>query len=94
MGLGLDENVLKSALKEMASSLVAAIDIGRVILIEPLQAAAEMPLWRLYVEVIVMGHEAIGMNNDPPALMGLCELLQEDVAIFIMEEHILSGHTA
>lgn len=53
-----------------------------------------MPLWRLDVEMVMIGHEAIGMNDDLPALMGFPELLQEDVAIFIIEANILSGHTS
>ncbi len=39
-------------------------------------------------------HEAIGMNDDAPALMGLSELVQEDVAIFIVKENIAPGDTA
>ncbi len=45
--LGFDEHIFESALKEMAGSLVAAIDMRGVILVAPLQAAAEMTLWCL-----------------------------------------------
>ena len=71
--LGLDEDILKSALKEMAGSLVATIDMRGVMLVEPLQASTEMALWGLEVKVIVIGHQTIGMNDDPPAMMSLSQ---------------------
>ncbi len=91
--LGVDEDMLTSALQEMPGSLGATMHMGGV-MFDPLQAATAMVRWRLYLEVRVMRHEARGMHDDPPAAMSLRQLLQEDIAVFIVKEHLLSRHAA
>jgi hypothetical protein len=56
---------LKAPLKEWPHSLILAIEPNAVGDIEPLDRSAEIGLWGLNLEMVMVGHQYIAVNPHP-----------------------------
>lgn len=88
-----DKHALKSALEQMPHPLIATIAMGRIRLLHPRESPTEMTCGRLDVEMVMIRHQAITMRDNPPALRRYGQLLEKDIAVFIVEKDILPRHT-
>ena len=75
----------------MADAMVGPVDVPRILLVDPLDRATEVPLRALYLEVVVIGHQAVGVEDQSPSHVGLCQYLEEGETIRLVKEDVFSG---
>ena len=76
-------------------SLIAVrpVHVRGISLIDPLGGPAHMPLRALNLEVVVIAHQTVAVEDESPSCVGLRQYRQEGPSVYLAEEDILLSHS-
>src|SRR2546425_13352954 len=91
----IDQNRLEPSLKQVAAAPVPSIEPLTVTDVQPLQPPAQIPLRQLQQQVIVVGHQDVGVHVQLEEFHHFSHQVEEMVSVLVVsiddEEGIASG---
>ena len=90
IGVSIDKDSLESSLEEMAVSLAFPVKVSDVADIEPLNGFAEVSFLGLQQEMIMVIHQAIGMNDNGKPFNSKSYIFEEFFFVAIVFEYVLA----
>ena len=88
--VSIDKDSLESPLEEMAVSLAFPVKVSDVADIEPLNGFAEVGFLGLQQEMIVVVHQAIGMNDNGKPFNSKSHIFEEFFFVALVLEYLLA----
>jgi hypothetical protein len=82
----LDQSRGKAFAEDVVAASVDRVEGAGVLAVEIAHAGREVRLWRLYDEVVVIAHQAAGVEAPAVPARHASELVEEDAAIVVVQE--------
>lgn len=84
LGVPIDQDAFETSLEEMSDAAMTAIRELRVHAVQVTHSLRQVAVRRLDREMIVVGHEAVGMTNPVAARHGLGQYIQKRLAVGVV----------
>ena len=89
--ISIDDEGFVASLKEVANTLVDKIEPLRVVTVHVAHEIREVAVGRLDEEVVMVAHEAVGVEDDVVEGEAIGEVFEKSSAIAIVEEDLLTS---